>query len=346
VSGRLLLLIGILIGTSASLLINLAASMSVNFSSSGSPQKGETNVHLTVPKNLSDTNRIRSLTDIKNLRKETVTSIFGQPELPNRQPDYISVVPNSKFKKHADVKTVQRLYIEMDDITSIAYLLYPKIPKSDPSLIVYHTGHGQRFLYDSSTKSIIDAFISGGHHILLLDMPKIKHELFETMERPLRYFLEPVAVALNYATNIQNFDDVIMVGLSGGGWTTVVYSALDLRIKLSIPVAGTYPFYLREILSNSQGDYEQSLPGIDVNYLELYVMSAHEGRMQAQIFHSKDNCCFSGMGSNTYNSYISNIAAEMGGKFSTLILDQRRHEILDQGILSIDKFLNKLKVQH
>ena len=32
-----------------------------------------------------------------------------------------------------------------------------------------------------------------------------------------------------------------MVGISGGGWTTGVYSALDPRIEKSFVVAGTAP---------------------------------------------------------------------------------------------------------
>ena len=38
---------------------------------------------------------------------------------------------------------------------------------------------------------------------------------------------------------------VVMVGLSGGGWTTTVAAAIDPRIDLSIPVAGSLPFAMR-----------------------------------------------------------------------------------------------------
>ena len=37
-----------------------------------------------------------------------------------------------------------------------------------------------------------------------------------------------------------------MIGLSGGGWTTAVAAAIDTRIKLSIPVAGSAPLYIME----------------------------------------------------------------------------------------------------
>ena len=42
-----------------------------------------------------------------------------------------------------------------------------------------------------------------------------------------------------------NFKRYSMIGLSGGGWTTVVYAAIDERISDSFSVAGSIPFYLR-----------------------------------------------------------------------------------------------------
>ena len=49
-----------------------------------------------------------------------------------------------------------------------------------------------------------------------------------------------------------------MIGLSGGGWTTTVYAAIDPRIVKSIPVAGTLPLYLRGDHYNH--DLEQYVP--------------------------------------------------------------------------------------
>lgn len=48
-----------------------------------------------------------------------------------------------------------------------------------------------------------------------------------------------------------------MVGLSGGGWTTTDYSALDPRITLSLPVAGSLP--LDVPIGRSGRDTEQYL---------------------------------------------------------------------------------------
>ena len=52
-----------------------------------------------------------------------------------------------------------------------------------------------------------------------------------------------------------------MAGLSGGGWTTTIASALDPRIVLSFPVAGSVPFAMRDEHPGDPyhdlGDFEQ-----------------------------------------------------------------------------------------
>lgn len=56
-----------------------------------------------------------------------------------------------------------------------------------------------------------------------------------------RFFLEPVVRAINYATEVLGYERIVMAGLSGGGWSTVMSAAIDPRISLSMPVAGSMP---------------------------------------------------------------------------------------------------------
>jgi hypothetical protein len=121
----------------------------------------------------------------------------------------------------------------------------------------------------------------------------------KTTGSPMKYFLEPVAVGLNYLEKrsrpdrFPNYRAFHMTGLSGGGWTTTVYAAIDPRIRCSVPVAGTIPLYLRT--GGSVGDLEQFEPsfyGI-AGYPDLYVLGAHgRGRRQVQILVRRDDCCF------------------------------------------------------
>ena len=45
-----------------------------------------------------------------------------------------------------------------------------------------------------------------------------------------------------------------MLGLSGGGWSTTLASAVDPRIQLSFPTAGSIPFDLKVGACKSSAD--------------------------------------------------------------------------------------------
>ena len=60
----------------------------------------------------------------------------------------------------------------------------------------------------------------------------------------MRFFVEPVSLAINYAKTL-GYEKIVLVGLSGGGWSTTVAAAIDKRIDLSLPTAGSLPFNMR-----------------------------------------------------------------------------------------------------
>ncbi|MFO0603392.1 MAG: hypothetical protein U0324_09475 [Polyangiales bacterium] len=112
-----------------------------------------------------------------------------------------------------------------------------------------------------------------------------------------RYFLEQIARAVNVAAS-QGFTDINMAGLSGGGWTTAVYAALDPRVRLSFAVNGGKPLYMRRCTTPSagcldagggeyyDGDREQMDPGFFniAGYLDVYALAANgAGRRHVQI---------------------------------------------------------------
>lgn len=116
---------------------------------------------------------------------------------------------------------------------------------------------------------------------------------------PIRFFLESTAISLNHLKKrnvvggFPKYRAYHMLGLSGGGWTTTVYAAIDPAIRCSFPVAGTIPLYLRS--GGSIGDREQYEPTFYslAGYQDLYVLGAHgRGRKQVQILGRKDDCCF------------------------------------------------------
>lgn len=279
---------------------------------------------ITAP-NLPDLVRIRSLEDVRATRAEILHHVFGEPELPMTAPASVEPFENERFAG-------RRLVIPVGDELQEGYLLEPIRPGAKPRLAIYHAGHHEHALTDGA--DAVDALLEAGFHVLALSMLPGDHQRFEALERPLAAFLEHVAVGLNYALAESDFETVIMLGLSGGGWTAVLYAALDPRIDRSFPIAASYPQYLREQLPDSVGDFEQRLPGLDVDYLDLYMLASSEGREQIQIFSLNDPCCFSGGHAMTYRDFVAERARELGGRFDVVVEATDRHD-LSPGLLAL-----------
>jgi hypothetical protein len=81
-------------------------------------------------------------------------------------------------------------------------------------------------------------------------------------------------------------------GLSGGGWQTIIISALDTRVTLANPVAG-YSSYKTRIEHHSDlGDSEQTPVDLaaTADYAHLTAMLAP--RVALLTYNQSDNCCF------------------------------------------------------
>lgn len=193
-------------------------------------------------------------------------------------------------------------------------------------LLVIHAGHGQDAFDADVGNGLSEYAIPLGWDILALNMPTGDHGRFAVYEHPLRAFMTPIAESLNYALMQKQYSEITMAGLSGGGWSTVLYAAMDERITRSIPVAGSWPWYLRT-QQRDIGDYEQALPGLSVSYLDLYALAASNGREQLQVFFTNDPCCFSGSAPLGYLATTQAAAQSLGGEFGIEIVENSRHNM-------------------
>ena len=279
---------------------------------------------------------------------KTFQRIKDKAQLPEVETD----ISDSNYEDLQNLKRIDRLTAEMEyDINSISYLFMPE--QSNEKLILYHQGHGGDFLLGKNT---IQFFLDRNFTVLAMAMPLLgmnnqpvteidglgemkltSHNKLRLLEannfNPMKLFLDPILINLNFLDKEYNFKRYSMVGLSGGGWTTIAYSAIDERISDSFSIGGSIPFYLR-VDSRDMGDYEQTNIELykHVNYLELYVLGAYgDGRQHVQIFNKNDSCCFSGNGHETYEFVIKDKITQLGkGDFQVFIDDtHNEHKISD-----------------
>ena len=100
--------------------------------------------------------------------------------------------------------------------------------------------------------------------------------------------------ALDAALSLPNADPerVAVTGLSGGGWQSIFFSALDTRVKLGVPVAGYASYRTRAYEFADLGDSEQTPTDLAALADFTHLTAMRAPRPTLLIFNSKDDCCF------------------------------------------------------
>jgi len=294
---------------------------------------------------------IKNIDDISRVRSDLINYIWIDEKYPlTKYPAIVSDISDPRYDNFSNLKQIDKIEHIMEfGVNSVAYHFIPQ--NANNELILYHQGHGGDFFLGKDT---IDFFLENGYSVLAFTMPLVGmndtpnyndpnlgvmtlklHSDFELLEssnfHPVKFFFEPLVVSLNYIDSEFDYENYYMVGISGGGWTTVVFPAIDSRIKESYSVAGSVPFIFRSIDKN-YGDYEQRLPEMyrTANYFDLYLMaSIGEDRKFVQIFNKFDPCCFSG-DYQIYEDELKQIATLIGGEYDMIIDDtHNEHKISD-----------------
>ena len=262
--------------------------------------------------------RITRPGDVIDKRLEIIRAIWNDSRLPTRSDVIVTTDIESPLHPNKVFGRVDMIEIPVAGSESVRDLAYLFVPvHRNKRLIVFNPGHSYTLIDDEKHRSRVEATITGlveaGYDVLVVFMPHVSRsagpgfrfdhcKIINTdlgIPDPLptyglRLFLDPTIVSLNYILEKNKYKRVDMVGLSGGGWTTNLISALDDRIKYSFNVAGSIPLYYRK--GGSIGDIEQFIPQLyrDIaGYPDLYILGAFgNGRKQIHILNRNDDCCF------------------------------------------------------
>ncbi|MET7336532.1 hypothetical protein [Nonomuraea sp. NPDC005650] len=288
---------------------------------------------------------IASAADLAAKRQNMVDYIWKGAGRPKTLPTVESDVPAPDFASLTGVRRIDRLTVPLR--YQVSAKVYDIVPSRawNRRLALYHNGHGEPF--DTMLRTV-QALLDRGYRVMAYAMP-FQHWNQQQIADPkdpakllpnpshrelppwesaefsaLTFFLEPLTVTLNHAQAAYRPASVEMIGLSGGGWTTTVFSALDPRVTRSYPTAGSLPFFLRPASPKPRpttGDWEQTkeaLPGFYAgasdDFLDMYVLaSVGPGRGQLQILNRFDECCFNGVGHRVYHAPVRDRVALLAG---------------------------------
>lgn len=324
-----------------------------NFLNSKNYDTLETTNNIISHEEISDLIHIDNVEDLNNKKNLLFNFLWQTENLPSDSITNIDEnVTHPTFSNISNLKKIDRFLILMEyDINSVVYLLHPI--ESNNDLVIYHEGHSYDF---ENAKKTINYFLDKGFSVLVFAMPLqiennqpyveldnlgniqlLKHNQLVYLEdenfTPMKFFFEPITRSLNFIDTNYFFDNYYMIGISGGGWTTTIYSAMDDRVNQSFSISGSLPLFLRNNIADL-GDYEQINPNLyhKVNYLELYLMAGYgENRSHTQFFIKNDPCCFAGEKFKIFSPIVSEKLSKLGSGSYQAILDSttNKHVISD-----------------
>lgn len=139
---------------------------------------------------------------------------------------------------------------------------------------------------------------------------------------PLSLFLYPHLRLINYVMEQSEYDNVAIMGISGGGWYTVWLAALMPELQRSVSYAGSLP--LAYSIPGVHGDWEQTYSPLyrTVSYLELYQLMlldrvGNQTRSAHLVYNDDDSCCFKDPQASDFKMLVDNL-----GFYPTVLIEK------------------------
>ena len=312
--------------------------------------------------NYDEINKIHTKTTISNLvdiqneidvishRNNLIEFIWKKQNLPiNEFPTNIEYnIIDKRYSSLSNLKEINKISTVMENgVESHAYLFIPNL--KNQSLVIYHQGHDGDFV---NGIEIIDSLLENNISVLAFSMPLLgmnnqpevelenigiiklqKHDNFYFLDNQnfssIKYFVHPITLSLNHIIETYDYDEFHMIGISGGGFVTSLYSALDNRIMKSFSIASPLPLFISINSDDHESDYESTLPELYriVNHMELYILSSYgENREHLKIINKYDPCCHYGISYQLFENDIMEIMEKLDNGSFSIFLDTTHTE--------------------
>lgn len=205
--------------------------------------------------------------------------------------------------------------------------------KVDGRIAIFHEGHGEPGTVIGS--SMIEFLLDRGWEVYAMDMPihgrnKVDRtpgvdtthfdwwKLDNGSTSPIAAFMLPIKYLVDHITTTRpSAGELLLMGRSGGGYSSYVYSALDPRISITVSVAGGRPISQRLDApwgALELGDFEQTAPEVFSGIRHEDLMIAGGSRGSIMMFNTFDGCCFRVSRGDPFLRYLEEGGARTGRK--------------------------------
>ncbi len=150
------------------------------------------------------------------------------------------------------------------------------------------------------------------------------YAFYQDAERPQR---EPLALFLSahyylLAHLSEQYSQLLVTGISGGGWYTTMLAALLPSIDVSVSYAGVLPLQFR-VFDAHRGDYEQVFAPLwrDYDYWQIFALARSGQRKAVWVYNDRDSCCFMDPEASQFQA----LATEFG--FEVVVKESQQHSM-------------------
>jgi len=227
---------------------------------------------------------------------------------------------------------------------------------------IYHEGHGETGL--ASGAPVINWLLDNGWEVISLDMPLegineedrqfplYDHDSFITLDNSdstrLAWFFIPLVAAMNLVVKDYRGDGhptVMMLGRSGGGWTTYTYAAMDPRVDLVVNISGGAPLstFLDSTVFGHITPHYESQPDYLYDQVSLTDIMLAAGTVGTFFFYSElDPCCYRFSPRSSWIRYLQDLSLLSTNKQYEVFVDRApMHGLSPNGLAMLGKFLRK-----
>lgn len=294
------------------------------------------------PLNIPDSLTLTTQAAIDMRRTSLINFIWGQGTLPTTQAAVQATTEVCQTSGLPNLASTTQLRAAMPN-SKEAFACHLRPTQSNGRLVILHHGHGCK-LADGSGDFDDNAYgmyrtaqhlLSDGFGVLYVHMPYFRPgdcagnatsaadgtplggstnphpalvAVVPSTGSSLQFFLGGVLQALNKVASLNLYQEYNMVGLSGGGWTTTWYAALDPRIKTSFVMSGAMPFQFWIGPGNDEQDNAGYYNG-RTGYKDLFLMATDQGRRQVHVLRRHDGCCFNQSWNLASGNWADNVHA-------------------------------------
>jgi len=127
-----------------------------------------------------------------------------------------------------------------------------------------------------------------------------------------------------------NYDEIVMMGISGGGWHTTMFAALLPKIKKSYSFSGTFPKMFK-LHKGTRTEWEDTYSKIydEYDYWDFYFLALFDkenlyNREHNLIFNNKDPYSYNDPWATEFKNLVDLVSID---NLNAIVLDKDKHEI-------------------